>query len=80
MRLRNLEYDLTSAIKKTVYGFQSVESVLSAITDPVQFTLFVTPDLLPAEWGAWVKNLRNGSFYTAVVAIGPSNSTRCVHP
>jgi ABC-2 type transport system permease protein len=49
VRLRNLEYDLTSAIKKTVYGFQSVESVLSAITDPVQFTLFVTPDLLPAE-------------------------------
>ncbi|MEZ4737421.1 MAG: Gldg family protein [Caldilineaceae bacterium] len=49
VRLRNLEYDLTSAIKKVVYGFQSVESVLAALSDPVQFTLFVTPDVLPAE-------------------------------
>lgn len=47
VRLRNLEYDLTSAIKKVVYGFQSVESVLAAIDQPVEFTLFVTPDLLP---------------------------------
>lgn len=49
VRLRNLEYDLTSAIKKVVYGFQSVESVLAAMNNPVEFTLFVTPDLLPAE-------------------------------
>lgn len=47
VRLRNLEYDLSSAIKKVVYGFQSVESVLAAIDQPVEFTLFVTPDLLP---------------------------------
>ncbi|MBX3010215.1 MAG: Gldg family protein [Caldilineaceae bacterium] len=49
VRLRNLEYDLTSAIKKVVYGFQSVESVLAALTDPVTFTLYVTPDTLPTE-------------------------------
>ena len=49
VKLRNLEYDLTSAIKKVVYGFQSVEAVLGALSDPVQFTLFVTPDVLPAE-------------------------------
>jgi ABC-2 type transport system permease protein len=49
VRLRNFEYDLTSTIKKVVYGFQSVESVLAALSEPVQFTLFVTPDLLPPE-------------------------------
>jgi ABC-2 type transport system permease protein len=47
VRLRNLEYDLTSSIKKVVYGFQSVDSVLAASKDPVKLTLFVTPDSLP---------------------------------
>jgi len=47
--LRNLEYDLTSAIKKTVYGFQSVDAVLASLDQPVELTLYVTPDTLP-EW------------------------------
>jgi ABC-2 type transport system permease protein len=45
--LRNLEYDLTSAIKKVVYGFQSVDAVLAAMEEPVQLTVFITPDSLP---------------------------------
>jgi ABC-2 type transport system permease protein len=49
VRLRNLEYDLTSSIKKVVYGFQSVEAVLAALESPAQMTLYVTPDTLP-EW------------------------------
>ncbi|MEZ4866540.1 MAG: Gldg family protein [Caldilineaceae bacterium] len=49
VHLRNLEYDLTSAIKKVVFGFQSVESVLGALSQPVEFTLFVTPDTLPEQ-------------------------------
>jgi ABC-2 type transport system permease protein len=49
VRLRNLEYDLTRAIKKVVYGFQSVDAVLAAMKDPVKLTLFVTPDTLPEE-------------------------------
>jgi ABC-2 type transport system permease protein len=47
VRLRNLEYDLTRAIKKVVYGFQSVDAVLAAMSGPVKLTLFVTPDTLP---------------------------------
>ncbi len=47
VRLRNLEYDLTRSIKKVVYGFQSVDSVLAAMSEPVKLTLFVTPDSLP---------------------------------
>jgi ABC-2 type transport system permease protein len=45
--LRNPEYDLTRSIKKVVYGFQSVDSVLAAMSSPVKLTLFVTPDTLP---------------------------------
>jgi len=47
--LRNLEYDLTRSVKKVLYGFQSVDAVLAAMDEPVQLTVFVTPDSLP-EW------------------------------
>jgi len=49
VRLRNLEYDLTSAIKKVVFGFQSVESVLAALSEPVELTLYATPDTTPVD-------------------------------
>lgn len=45
--LRNLEYDLTSAIKKVVFGFQSLDAVLAALDEPVQLTFYVTPSTLP---------------------------------
>jgi ABC-2 type transport system permease protein len=53
VRLRNLEYDLTSTIKKVVYGFQSVDAVLAALDEPAQLTLYVTRDTLP-DWLAGV--------------------------
>jgi ABC-2 type transport system permease protein len=49
VRLRNLEYDLTRSIKKTVFGFQSIDAVLAALDEPVSLTLYVTPNFLP-EW------------------------------
>jgi len=49
VRLRNLEYDLTRAIRKVVYGFQSVGSMLAALDEPARLTVFVTPDTLP-DW------------------------------
>lgn len=49
VRLRNLEYDLTSAIKKAVYGFQSVGAVLAALDEPAELTIYLTPETLP-EW------------------------------
>jgi len=51
--LRNLEYDLTSAIKKSVFGFQSIDSILAKIDGSVTLTLFYTPQSLP-EWMAEV--------------------------
>ncbi len=47
--LRNLEYDLTSAVKKVVYGFQSAGAVLAALDQPVTLTLYATPNTLPAD-------------------------------
>ncbi|MGD8519367.1 MAG: Gldg family protein, partial [Anaerolineae bacterium] len=48
VRLRNLEYDLTRAIKKTVFGFQSLDSVFASIEEPVTLTAFITANSLPA--------------------------------
>jgi ABC-2 type transport system permease protein len=47
VRLRNIEYDLTRAIKKTVYGFQGLDSILAALPTAARLTLFVTPATLP---------------------------------
>jgi ABC-2 type transport system permease protein len=49
VRLRNLEYDLTSNIRKVIYGFQSVDAILAALTEPVQMVVYLTPGTLP-EW------------------------------
>jgi ABC-2 type transport system permease protein len=50
VRLRNLEYDLTSAIKKVVYGFQSVEAVLAALEEPAELTVYLTPETIPEQF------------------------------
>jgi ABC-2 type transport system permease protein len=47
VKLRNLEYDLDKGIKKVLYGFQSVDSVLAALSEPVRLTFYVTQDMLP---------------------------------
>lgn len=48
VRLRNLEYDLTRTIQKTVYGFQSLESVFARLPSAASFTVYASsPDKLP---------------------------------
>ncbi len=49
VRLENLEYDLTSSLKKVVYGFQNIDAILATYTEPVQLTVYMTPDTLP-DW------------------------------
>ncbi len=49
VHFRNLEYDLTSAIKKAVYGFQSVDTLLASLSSPVKLTLYATTSSLPAS-------------------------------
>ena len=47
VRLRNLEYDLTRAIQKVVYGFASVETVFAQLPADAEVTFYVTPGTLP---------------------------------
>ncbi|GAB4433453.1 MAG: hypothetical protein Kow0031_15070 [Anaerolineae bacterium] len=47
VQLRNLEYDLTRAVKRVVYGFQSIEAMLAGLEQPAELTLYVTPGALP---------------------------------
>jgi glutamate/aspartate transport system permease protein len=37
---------------------------------------FVLPELLPSSWGMWLKQLRDGPFYTAAIGIGLFMSAR----
>ena len=47
VRLRNLEYDLTSAIKKVVSGFQRQDAVFAALDEPLILTAYITEQTLP---------------------------------
>lgn len=49
VHLRNLEYDLTRSIKKVIYGFQSIDAVLSALKDPVKLQVVMTPSSVPDQ-------------------------------
>ena len=37
---------------------------------------FVLPELVPASWGLWLKQLRDAPFYTATIGIGLFMSAR----
>ena len=47
VRLRNLEYDLTRAIKKVVYGFRSTNELFGRIGEPVRLTTVISSESLP---------------------------------
>jgi ABC-2 type transport system permease protein len=42
IRLRNLEYDLTSSIRKVTQGFQSIEALLAKGGSPTQVTVYLS--------------------------------------
>lgn len=50
VRLKNLEYDLTRAIKKVSQGFRSIEAVLAQVQGEVKLTAYITPKLLPEDY------------------------------
>ena len=47
VRLRNLEYDLTSNIQRVVYGFQSLEAVLASLDEAAKITLYLSSATMP---------------------------------
>ena len=50
VRLRNLEYDLTRAMKKVVYGFRGGTELFERVGKPVRLTAVMTPDRLPSAF------------------------------
>ncbi|RMG41714.1 MAG: ABC transporter permease [Candidatus Dadabacteria bacterium] len=44
VELRNPEYDITRAIKKVLYGFQSTENLFASLKKPVTFIGYVSDD------------------------------------
>ncbi len=58
VRLRNLEYDITRAIKKTTEGFSSIEAVLARNEAQVKLTAYVTPGKLPPEFAEVPANIK----------------------
>jgi ABC-2 type transport system permease protein len=50
VRLRNLEYDVTRAIRRVTRDFQSLETMLASLASPARLTAWVTPSTLPAEF------------------------------
>jgi ABC-2 type transport system permease protein len=50
VKLRNPEYDITRAIKKVAYSFQSLEAMFADVKGDVVLTAFVTPSTLPEQF------------------------------
>jgi ABC-2 type transport system permease protein len=48
--LDNLEYEITKTIRKVAYSFQSLDGLFASMRGQIQFTAYVTPDTLPAQW------------------------------
>ncbi len=48
--LRNLEYQLTKTIKKTVAEFSSIDALFASTTGVIKLTAYLTPNALPDNW------------------------------
>jgi ABC-2 type transport system permease protein len=47
VKLRNLEYDMTRAIKKVAYGFNTLDALFTDMKGDAELKVFVTPKTLP---------------------------------
>lgn len=50
VKLKNLEYQMTRTIKKTVAEFSSVEALFASTPGKIQLTAYITPSTLPENW------------------------------
>ncbi len=58
VKLRNLEYDLTRAVKKVAYGFQTLDAVFADLEKPASVQAFVTADTLPQNFKTVPDNMK----------------------
>ena len=58
VQLRNLEYDLSRTIKKVLYGFRNLDSLLESLSEPAQFTGYISAQgILPPKLGEFYTEL-----------------------
>jgi ABC-2 type transport system permease protein len=60
VRLRNLEYDLTRAVRRVSREFQSIDAVIAALPSDATITLYASPDTFPEgfdELATWVREV-----------------------
>ena len=50
--LKNLEYQLTKSIKKSISSFSSVDALFASMPGKVEMTTYLTPTTLPDNWKA----------------------------
>ncbi|NOY25663.1 MAG: ABC transporter permease [Oligoflexia bacterium] len=58
VHLRNLEYDLTRAIRRASQDFASTQSLVAQLPAGSKMTLYTTPDAVPASFQGSVDGLR----------------------
>ncbi len=58
VELRNLEYDVTRAIRKVTQEFQSLDVILTALPGEAKLTAYITPDRVPADFEPVVQTFR----------------------
>lgn len=57
VKLRNLEYDITRSIKKSLYGFQSLDHLFLGLDSPLKFTGYISNRGLPKQLDEFKKTL-----------------------
>jgi ABC-2 type transport system permease protein len=72
--LRNLEYDLTRAMKKIVYGFRSTNELFERVEETVTLTAVMTPDSLPEVFAEVPEAVR-----TAAEELGEKGGERFIY-
>jgi len=58
VRLENLEYDLTRAIKRVSQDFESMETILAGLPENARLTVYVTPATLPEDFAGLPDRIR----------------------
>ena len=59
VRLRNPEYDITNTIKQVLYAYQSSGSLFETITQPIEFTAYISSsEKLPASLAEFTNTLK----------------------
>lgn len=58
VKLRNLEYDLTRAIKKVSQDFVTIEALVARLPEQAQISAFLTPSAIPPEFQGTADALR----------------------